>query len=452
MSLFRKVKMSPWERDKKVDELQIMSQKEITRIEVMQALKDKRINQRQASEQLGVSVRQIKRIWKRYQEKGGAGLAHQRRGRPSNNQIDSAVLQHARDLIVERYRDFGPTLACEKLVEQHGIKISVERLRQLMVSEGIWKARRRKNKRVFQMRERRPCVGDLVQIDGSDYDWFEGRSPRCTLLVFVDDASGMLMELRFVAHESFFAYCEAVRSYFERWGKPRAFYSDKHGIFHLNHPKALQGDGLTEFGRAMQHLGIQIICANTPQAKGRVERANKTLQDRLTKELRLRGIHDPLQANLFLPEFMADYNRRFAVLPRSSVNAHQTVAASEDLDRILVRQETRVLSKALTLQYHKVIYQIQTTRPAYALRNARVLVCEDSQGHIQILYKNQPLEYTVFHRQQRQAEVVPAKSINHELCKPHIPAPDHPWRKGFKTPRPKQNPHLSQWDILTLDN
>jgi transposase len=280
--------MSPLERDKKVDKLLTMSKKEIIRLEVIQRIKGQQITQKQAAEQLCISVRQVKRIWKTYQEKGAEGLVHQRRGKPGNNQISTDKLRLVRDLIFERYSDFGPTLACEKLGEKHGVKISVERVRQLMISEGLWKAKRRRNEQVFQMRQRRACLGELIQVDGSDYDWFEGRHPRCTLLVFVDDATGKLVALRFVPHESFFAYCEAARSYFEQYGKPRAIYSDKHGIFHLNNPTALQGEGMTEFGRAMEELGVQIICANTPQAKGRVERANKTLQDRLTKELRLR--------------------------------------------------------------------------------------------------------------------------------------------------------------------
>lgn len=434
MSPFSKVKMSPWERDKKVDKLLTMSQKEIKRIEVMQQLQERRIKQKQAAEQMGISVRQVKRIWKRYQEQGAAGLVHKRRGKASNNQIDAETLSRARDLIYANYRDFGPTLACEKLVEEHGLKISVERVRQLMISEGLWKARRRRKERVFHMRQRRACYGELIQIDGSDHDWFEGRSPRCTLLVFVDDATGKLMELHFAAHESYFAYCLAARSYFERYGKPGAFYSDKHGVFHLNNPKTLRGDGITEFGRAMDQLGIQIICANTPQAKGRVERANKTLQDRLTKELRLRRINNPQQAQPFLPQFMADYNRRFAVEARSGVDVHRPLLPDEDLERILSRQEERTLSKNLTLQYHKVIYQIQTSRPAYALHKTRVLVCENACGDIQILYKDTPLQYTVFQRQKHQAEVVPAKSMDLHLRKPYKPAPDHPWRRGYKKP------------------
>jgi hypothetical protein len=351
------------------------------------------------------------------------------------------------DLIIERYRDFGPTLATEKLNEVHGIPISDESVRKIMIAEGIWKHRRKRKPSVFQMRERRACFGELVQIDGSDYDWFEGRSPRCTLLVFVDDATGKLVELWFVPHESFFGYCEASRHYFERYGKPGAFYSDKHGIFHLNTPKLTPGDGLTDFGRAMQELGIRIICANTPQAKGRVERANQTLQDRLTKELRLKGISSPEEANRWLPDFMQDYNRRFATQPRSCHDFHTPLSAIEQLDRILCRKTTRTLSKNLTFQYQKKIYQIRVNRPAYTMRKAEVSVLENSKSEITVLYKNQSIPFEVYYQQDKQAVVVPSKSVDFELrnaSKAHTPAPDHPWRNypGKVCPIPG--------DILTL--
>ena len=314
-----------------MDKLTTMSAKEIKRLQVMDQIEKKRVSQKEAAGELGLSVRQVKRLWKAYRERGADGLVNQSRGKPSHHQLSAAVKRRALDLILERYRDFGPTLVTEKLVEVHGIKISVESVRQMMIGEGLWKQKRKRKLRVFQMRERRACFGELVQIDGSDYDWFEGRSARCTLLVFVDDATGKLLELRFVSHESFFGYCEAARHYFEHYGKPKALYSDKHGIFHLKTPKVSAGDGLTDFARAMQELGIHIICANTPQAKGRVERANQTLQDRLTKELRLQGISTPQEANLWLPNFIEDYNRRFAVLPRSSLDAHTALAPTDHL-------------------------------------------------------------------------------------------------------------------------
>jgi len=435
-----------------VDKLHIMSDKEIHRLEIMTQLRKKQLSQKQAAEQLGICVRQIKRLWRAYRAQGAEGLINQSRGKPSHNQLRAEVRQQVLDLLLERYPDFGPTLATEKLAELHGIQISAEKVRQMMLAEGLWKRRRKRKLQIFQMRQQRAMLGELVQIDGSDYDWFEGRSPRCTLLVFVDDATGRLLELRFVPHESFYAYCEAARSYFERCGKPRAFYSDKHGIFHLNNPRLTRGDGLTDFGRAMQALGIQIICANTPQAKGRVERANKTLQDRLTKELRLRGISTPEEANQWLPDYLEDFNRRFATAARSSLDAHTPLSPLDHLDRILCRKAIRTLSKNLTIQYDKTIYQIQVNRPAYAMKNAQVTVLESPKGEITILYKNQSLAFEIYHQQEKQAKVVPAKSIDFELrnaANAHTPAADHPWRNGFATPLSKPSAQATG-DILTL--
>jgi hypothetical protein len=240
------------------------------------------------------------------------------------------------------------------------------------------------------------------------------------------------MELWFVPDETTFAYFEASRHYFERFGKPVAFYSDKHGIFRVNQErKTGLGSGLTQFGRAMQELDIQIICANTPQAKGRIERANQTLQDRLVKELRLRGISDPQAGNAYLPEFREDYNRRFAVVPRSSHNAHRPLLKSNNLDLILTHQKTGTLSKNLTVQSNQVIYQIQSDRPHYALRHAQVTICENAQAEVTILYKGKPLAYTIFHKPIRQAQVVDSKTLDHQLKTPYVPAANHPWRRGY---------------------
>jgi transposase len=406
-----------------------MSNREITRFEIMQRLRDKLLKQKEASRMLGISIRQVKRLFRVYKAQGPAGLVSQRRGKPSNNQLDPKIVQRAIDLIYEHYQDFGPTLAHEKLTEVHGLEVSDESVRRLMVAEGLWKPKRAKKPSVHQMRERRACFGELVQIDGSDHDWFEGRAPRCTLLVYIDDATGQLGELWFVPEETTFAYFEASRHYFERYGKPVAFYSDKHGIFRVNQSRPLgTTSGLTQFGRAMQELDVQIICANTPQAKGRIERANQTLQDRLVKELRLRGISDMDSANAFLPEFCQDYNRRFAVVPRSTHDAHRPLLKSENLDLILTHQKTGTLSKNLTVQYNTVIYQIQSNRPGYALRNAQVTVCENANGAVTILYKNKSLDYTIFHKSPRQAEIVDTKTLNRQIKPPKPPAPNHPWR------------------------
>jgi transposase len=429
-----------------MDELLTMSKKELTRLEVMQRLKDKRLTQKEAARLLGVSVRQIKRLWRAYRKQGAKGLVSGRRGKASNNRLDGGVVQKALDLIEAKYRDFGPTLAHEKLTEVHRLSLSRESVRRIMIEAGIWKPKRAKQASVHQMRERRACFGELVQIDGSEHAWFEDRGPKCTLLVYIDDATGQLLEMWFVPSESFFGYCEATRHYVAHYGKPVAFYSDKHSIFRVNQERPLGlSSGLTQFGRAMLDLGIQIICANSPQAKGRIERANQTLQDRLVKEMRLRGISDPEAGNAYLPEFREDFNRRFAVAPRSTHDAHRPLLKSDNLEVILSHQETRTLSKNLTLQYKHVVYQIQTNRPGYALRNAKVMVCENAKGEVAIFYKNKPLAYTIYHKAPRQAEVADTKTLDHHIKTPWTPPADHPWRCYGKhlngKPIPKGSPH-----------
>jgi hypothetical protein len=248
--------------------------------------------------------------------------------------------------------------------------------------------------------------------------------------VYIDDATGQFLELWFVPTETFFGYCEATRHYLERYGKPLAFYSDKHGIFRVNQERPLGTTrGLTQFGRAMNELDIQIICANSPQAKGRIERANQTLQDRLVKELRLRGISDMEAGNAYLPEFREVFNQRFGVTPRSIHDAHRPLLKTDNLDVILTHQETRSLSKNLTVQSKHIVYQIQTNRPGYALRNAQVTVCENAQGEVTILYKGQPLAYTIYQKAPRQAEVADSKTLDRQIRTPQPPAPHHPWRQ-----------------------
>jgi transposase len=403
-----------------------MSPKEVNRLEVMQ-----RLRQKAAAELVGVSERRVKRLLRRYRQEGARGLVSRRRGRPSNHQLAEETRWKVLDLLKSKYKGFGPTLACEKLVEVEGLKISDESVRQLMLGEGLWKAKKARKLEVHQMRERRASYGELEQMDGTDHDWFEGRSERCTLLVMIDDATGQLGALSFVPEESFFGYCLLLRQYLATHGRPAGLYTDKHGIFRVNMPNAGSGDNLTQFGRAMQSLEIPILCANTPQAKGRVERANQTLQDRLVKEMRLRGINDMQQGNAYLPEFMADFNSRFAVQPRCSLDAHRSLVAHQNLDQILAWQETRLVSRNLTVQFKNMVYQIQTDRPAYVLHNTRVTICQDVQGKVAILYKDNELAYTIFQKQKHQAQVVSAKQIDRVLLnqsKAHKPAPNHPWR------------------------
>jgi transposase len=261
-----------------------MSTKELSRLEVMHRLSEKRMSQKEAGEILQVGTRQIKRLLKSYHKQGATDLTSKQRGRKSNNRLSEAVKKKALDLLKSKSHGFGPTLAHEKLVEKEKLKISTESVRQLMLAEDLWKSRQLKKIVTHQLRERRACFGELVQIDGSPHDWFEGRAVPCVLLVFIDDATGQLVQLQFVERESFFSYSQAAAGYFKRVGKPVAFYSDKHSVFRVNQPSVGSRDAITQFARAMQELDIQIICANTPQAKGRVERANQTLQDRCPKK------------------------------------------------------------------------------------------------------------------------------------------------------------------------
>src|SRR5437773_9382944 len=289
---------------------------ELDRLQVMSQLAERGLTRRRAAALLGLSERQVRRLYRVFRRDGAKALASRHRGRPSNRQLASRAATQALTLVRERYVDFGPTFAHQKLTEQHGLAFSVETLRGWMTAAGLWVPRAQRLRRSQPPRPRRACLGELVQIDGSEHAWFENRGPVCTLLVYVDDATSRLMELAFAAVESTFDYFRATRRYLERHGKPMAFYSDRLSVFHVHaRERAQNGRGLSQFGRALRALNIDLLCARSPEAKGRVERANGTVPDRLVKELRLRGLNDPVAAAPFLPEFMADYNRRFAKPP-----------------------------------------------------------------------------------------------------------------------------------------
>ncbi len=413
-----------------------MSRRELSRAEVMQQLKAKRITQVLAAEQLGLTVRHIKRLWRAYQAGGAQALVSKRRGRPSNHQLNPDVKSQALKLIDSTYPDFGPTLAHEKLAEVHHLKLGRETVRQLMVTAGHWQPDPAKAGRAHPMRPRRPRRGELVQIDGSPHAWFEDRGPTCTLLAYIDDATGQVQELFFTPAETTFSYFAATRRYLTQHGKPLAFYSDKHGIFRINAEAAVTGTGLSQFGRAMTELGVEIICANSPQAKGRVERLYETLQDRLVKELRLRGISDLAAANAFMPQYRADYNRRFAVVPTEPGDAHRPLLPGEALDEIFTLQTPRIVSKNLTFQYEKIVYQLDAPKGSYAFRGAHVVVGEDAEGAITVSYQGRRLAYSIFEPQIRQAEVVSSKQIDQAIAAaqakraPFIPAANHPWRNS----------------------
>lgn len=393
-----------------------MSVKEVDRIAILERLKKKEIKQHHAAKLVGVSVRQIRRLVRTYKQHGAAGLVHKLRGMKGNRTILQEEKDRMKTLIQRHYPDFGPTLAWEKLTELHQVTCSDETIRQIMIAGGLWKGKKRRIITLHQLRERRDCLGELVQADGSPHDWFEERYLKCTLLVFIDDATGKLLHLEFVKSESTAAYFSAVRHYLEKHGRPLVFYVDKHGIFRVNTTKGKSADtsdsnGLTQFGRAIEELSIGFIFAESAEAKGRVERVNQTLQDRLVKEMRLRGICTMEQGNVYAMEFIEIFNRKFAVVPKSPVNMHRPLLPTQNLDEILCLKYTRILSRQLTISYGSRIYQIKTERPAYAMRNAPVTVREDAQGNVSIIYKEQSLAYTVL-KEQPKATIVDSKQLN----------------------------------------
>jgi transposase len=394
-----------------------MTMRELDRLKIIQAVVDGNLKPGRAAERLGLTDRQIRRLVNRVREQGPAGMVSRRCARPSNNRTPAELTKQALDIIRERYADFGPTLACEKLQEVHGLPLSKETIRKLMMEAGLWIPRRLRSSTVYQPRNRRHCVGELIQIDGSDHAWFEERAPACTLLVYIDDATSRLMHLHFTYSESTFSYFEATRRYIELHGKPQAFYSDQYSVFRVNRKHPEGGSGHTQFGRALYQLNIESICANTSQAKGRVERANLTLQDRLVKELRLQGISTMEAANAYAPCFIADYNRRFAKPPRNDWDAHRPLREDEDLESIFTHREKRKVSHVLTLQYDKTIYLIGDTKSNRKLIGQYIDVYEYVDGRIELQTSGTCLPYTTYDRlpEVSQGAIVENKRLGHVL-------------------------------------
>ena len=379
----------------------VMSERELNRIEVLSQVTQSRMTVMTAANVLGLSRRQVHRLLKDFQTEGPAAIRHKARGRRSNNRIDPAIRAFAVTLVRENYIDFGPTFAAEKLAEDHDLKVSRETLRKWMQDAGIWLSR--KQRRTFhQPRLRRECFGELIQIDGSDHRWFEDRGPACTLLVFIDDATSTLMQLRFVISESTFSYFEALDLYLAAHGRPVAFYSDKHSVFRVANQSAKSGHGMTQFGRALNALNIEILCANSSQAKGRVERANRTLQDRLVKELRLAGISDMDAANAFLPSFTESYNAKFAKAPRRADNLHRPMNIEPDRlrDVFCFRDERRVGAQ-LAFSYERQQIILAENEITRGLPGKYVDTYAFPDGRFEVRWKGVSIPYSVFDKDQR---------------------------------------------------
>ena len=339
--------------------MEYMTIKEADRYAVVKAVKNKKINLKQGGKELCLSYSQMKRIWKRYVREGHQGLISKKRGKASNNQLSYKIRHQAIFLIKEKYYDYGPTLIKEKLEEKHHIKIGKETLRQLMIKKGIWKAKTKKYKKVYARRTRRSRYGELQQIDGSYHDWFEDRGDKCCLLVSVDDATSALTGLKFCKHETTYDYLDFLKTYIKSHGKPMAFYSDKHSVFRVNNKKK-EGIANTKFQKVLKKLDIELICANSPQAKSRVERANGVLQDRLVKELREENISSIEEGNKYLEKFRIKYNKKFAIEPADFRNVHRKFLSSKIHETIFMIQEERKISKDLSFQYKSQIYQIES--------------------------------------------------------------------------------------------
>jgi len=397
--------------------------KELRHLYVIRKVLDKEITQVEASEILSLSSRQIRRILRRVRLEGDKGVIHRSRGRPSNRRISDQV----RNKVIQRYRseygDFGPTLASEKLQERDQVKVNDETLRLWLMESGDWK-KRRKSRGHRSWRERKHRFGEMVQMDGSHHDWFEGRGPWCVLMGYIDDATGKVFG-RFYDYEGTIPAMDSFKGYVKKHGLPMTVYLDRHTTY-KSPAKASIADELqdrmplSEFERALKELGVEVIHAHSAPAKGRVERLFGTLQDRLVKEMRLRGIQTVEAGNGFLKQYLPLYNRRFSVRPQERGDLHRPFPSGNHLDSILCIKTERTLRNDFTVAHNRKIYQIEDRTGA-----SRIMVHDQIDGSIKIVYKGQGLRF-------REITTRPLKKkalvVRVEKTTPHPPSPDHPWR------------------------
>jgi hypothetical protein len=413
--------------------LLVMSDQERDRLDVMGRVKRKELSVVEAAGLLGLSLRQARRVWKRFAANGAAGLVHGLRGRAANNAIPAEVRARVVKRHQERYADFGPTPACEKLAaEDPALAVSPDTLVRLLKAEGLWRPMRRKRGKHRQRRERRACFGALVQRVpacgcGSPHDWFEGRGPACCLMDLVDDATGQTYA-RFYPAETTAAAFDAVGRWCALHGIPRALYVDRHAIYRdQDHPERP-----TQFGRAMAELGVELICARSPQAKGRVERRHAVFQDRLVKEMRLRGIGTIDAANA-LPDksFLAEVNRRCAVKPTKADDLHRRLhPRAADLSEVLCVQQRRAVGNDWCVRWHNRWLQIGVEHAGLALAGKRVLVKQKADGTLVLEHQGRTLAWTEIRtrRPDPPPKTKPAV-VNNKRWKP---AKTHPWQRPIK--------------------
>lgn len=412
-----------------------MSMDEADRLKVIYEVLEKKIKQRHAAKQMDLSTRQVRRMCQRVRRDGHKGIIHRLRGRRSNNQLAPELLNKALALIKAKYLDFGPTFANEKLQKLHKLEISTYALRSGMIQAGIWKTKKHKA-RHRAWRERRACVGMLVQLDGSDHAWVEGRGPKCVLIVYIDDATSRILYAEFVHVEDTLTLMRTTKAYLLRCGRPVAFYVDKDSIYKVNRQASIEEElrevaPITQFTRAMGELNVEVIPANSPQAKGRVERGFGTHQDRLVKELRLAGISTMAAANKFLWEtYIPDHNARCAVEPANHTDAHRPLLKSHHLNEILSVRTQRTIFNDFTVRFQNEFFQVLPGQLLRVRPKNKVLVEIQLDGSKHLRFKDQyldfkPIEkrpYTPFH----EARTLPVAAMPSKSYKPHK---GHPWRR-----------------------
>ena len=409
-----------------------LNKKESGRLEVLKKVESGKLSRGKGAELLGLSYRQILRLVQRYAEEGAVGVQHKLRNRKSNRSIDSGRRKRIVELYKSTYLGFGPTLAAEYLLRAEEENVGIETLRHWLIEEGLWQPRRQ-GARHRQWRERREHWGELVQMDGSEHDWFEGQRPRASLMVMIDDATNWT-HAKFFESETTAAAMTVFQEYVGWYGLPRALYVDRDSIYEITRDstvdEALRDVGpLTQFGRAMETLGVELVLAHSPQAKGRVERRHGVFQDRLVKAMRLKKITTLEVANQYLDdEFIDDMNERFHVEAKSPTDLHRSVPRGMKLEHVLCYQEERQVQNDWTVSWCNRILQLGQRHQRLGLAKKKILVSELLNGELRLTYRDETLEWQELPaRPERQRE----KRKEQEPTKPpYKPAATHPWRRG----------------------
>ncbi len=413
-----------------------MGNKDIDRLRVILDVVDGNLTQVDAGKILKRSDRQVRRLCAQVRNEGNRGILHGLCGQPSNNRLDTEVLEHALSALHHPlWKGFGPIFSQEKLEEFHGIDLGKTTVRKLMILTNLWEVHRQ-GMRHRAWRERRHCVGMLTQLDGSDHDWFEGRGPRCVLLIYIDDATSRILYGEFVHVEDTLTLMRSTKIYLEKLGRPVAFYVDKDSIYKINRQASTDEDlrdeqPMTQFTRAMSELGVAMIAADSPQAKGRVERGFDTHQDRLVKELRLRGISTMDAANPYLwNSYIPEHNARYAVEPASSSNVHRPLLPDHALDEILSLRTERAVFNDFTVRFRNRFFQILPDQSVRVRPKDKLLVEVRLDGSTHLRFKDCYLNFkTIPKRPERplagRLPVVPSPTIRRY----YKPAKDHPWRR-----------------------